>query len=331
MNRVFLAAALALLPAAAGAQYDREQPGQVDPLRDLELLELADENLALPAVEFEPRQKFLFGADGYRSGETDLFVLLPLDFSAGANYSWYKSDFTSMTHTLSFSGGKEWDSKFIGATYAITPWANDYRADSMNVKVSMRSGSRDFRTTLGADVTVTHHTQMIRIGGANAHSLRYDVTQRSPNISVRQQLWNTRLSVDLSESTYNKDLLIASLNIAVATLRYPTIATNFGNASGLTQGFQDRSMRFGVSHDFKVGKLPFTAWGSYNNIHFVDTFQAPDDVSLVFVRGQTADSQSYGLDCELTSVVNASVQYQHIRQTNYPTRDYWGFAFGLRL
>jgi hypothetical protein len=277
------------------------------------------------AVAFDVRQKQMFGDDGYVSGDTDLNVALPYGLNANAAYSFYKNDFSSMTHTLYLGAGIDWDARSLGITYSLTPWSNGYHGDSYGASVSMRTGTRDFRTTLGAEVTVLHHSQLI--DGPN-RTVRADVTQRTPTISVRQQLYGLRASADLSEHHYNKNVEAASRQLAVASLRHPGIASKLAGASGLVQGFPDWTARLGLSQELDMLPRPVRAWVTYTNTHFLDTFQSPEPGVIVLQTSQTSDSVMAGVDVDITASLSATLQYNHVRQSYQPSSDYYGFAVG---
>lgn len=322
--------ALALL--AAGAARAGENPAPKTPPSIVQKKAGAapvaeEEDVPRPANEkpwgFTFKQKGMFGNQDYRMSDTSLDLEMPYGLDLNAEFDAFSNSTSSTTPTVTFGGG--WTSGMAAytGTYAITTLANNYQATAVDVGVSVRTDSEDFRTLLSVDVNETHHRNYIYLprGNKPAFKNEQDLSQRTPTASLSQRLFgNFDAKITLSQSTYNRDLLAYTnaLN-RTKTAGQRAFGREDGSLTGLIDGFADWSDKFGLTYDFDA--IPLTLRGSYQNIHLEDTAQGTN---------VTADVLVYAADYDVKRWVTVSAEYDHTRQTSQPTTDEYGAQLALR-
>ena len=329
--KLTLLTALALL-AAAAARAD-ENPSPKTPPSIVEKRAGAapvaeEEDVPRPPNDkpwgFTFKQKGMLGNQDYRMSDTSLDLEMPYGLDLNADLNAFSNATSSMTPTVTFGAG--WTSGMVAytGTYAITTLANNYQADAVDLGVSVRTDSEDFRTLLSVDVNETHHRNYIYIPHVNKAATRnqQDLSQRTPTGSLSQRLFgNFDAKITLSQSTYNRDLLVYTnaLN-RTKTAGQRSFGREDSNLTGLIDGFADWSVKFGLTYDFDA--IPLTLRGSYQNIHLEDTAQGTNTSADVF---------TYAADYDVKKWATLTAEYDHTRQTSQPTTDEYGAQLALRF
>ncbi len=258
---------------------------------------------------FTPKQKFTFGNQGYEASDTTLELDMPLGLSVNAEAALFQSDIASQTATYSGGVGASWDRFSLKASYGIGTLANNQASRVFDLGGSIYSASKDFRTTFSADVNTTDDADFVR---AAHFTQRVDITQLTPILALRQRFWNTRLSVELSDTQYFNQVLTDLPANRIS--RYPRLYGAYAGLSGLIRGFPSYSDKFGLYHDFD--SVPLTLWGTYQGIH-LETLQG---------GGGTVDNYVFGADYVLPKDITLTFSYDHIRQTTQTPDDLYNFA-----
>jgi hypothetical protein len=306
---LFAAAFLVSLTAVCRAQTDAvDQPAAADK-------DAKDES----SWAFSPKQKFTYGNQQYRATDTSFYLYMPMGFNINADANFYESNTSSTTPTYTVGAGASWDQASLKASYAIGTLANDESSTAVDVGGSMYTDSKDFRTTLSVDVNSTFDAQYLRIMSPTDKGLhlvgsnytdRIDITELTPTIGLRQKFWNTRVTVDLSDTKYNQDLTALANQIA----RHPRLAGAYSGLGGLIDGFPHYYTKFGVYQDFDA--VPVALWATYQDIHLMP----------VPGGGGYVDNYVFGVDYDLPKDVTLSFSYNYIRQTTEGPQDLYSLA-----
>ena len=154
-------------------------------------------------IEF--KEKAVVGTQHYRSNDAGLEINLPHGFNVNGEYSIYESDLSSRAATISLGIGKDWDDEFLGFTYSWTPLANNYRSQAVGATVGYFTPSKDFRTTIGGTFNATRNIEFVRpMPEENQDSLiSIDVWQMTATLNVKQQIHDTKLTLDFGKSIYD--------------------------------------------------------------------------------------------------------------------------------
>ncbi|MBI3547567.1 MAG: hypothetical protein HY078_00805 [Elusimicrobia bacterium] len=247
---------------------------------------------------FEPSQRVTFGTQKYFATDTELYLGMPFGANASVGFNTWKSETSSTTPTITFAAGVDHDQVSLGGSYSWTTLANNYRSDAVGANASVHTVSKDFRTTIGGDVTVTHHSQYVR---QPAFTRRLDITQRTPTFTMKQQIYDTRVDMALSQSTYNRNVA------ALGGPRANQFSAKLAGLSGLVEGFPDYSQKFGISQRFH--RLPSSVFFNYQSIKLVDT---------TTTDAATSDSYTVGAEADVLEWLSAHLEYNHLRQTSQP-------------
>ncbi|MFI5350675.1 MAG: hypothetical protein ACHQ2Z_14105 [Elusimicrobiota bacterium] len=272
------------------------------------------------------KQKGSFGNQQYRMSDTSLDLEMPYGLDLNADLNVYSNSTSSMTPTVTFGAGWTNGMSAYTASYAITTLANNYEADSLDVGVSIRTDSEDFRTLLSVDGSETHHRNYIYIPHPITHAPdtrnQQDLSQRTVTGSVSQRIFgNFDAKITLAQSVYNRDLLAYTnaLN-RTKTAGQRAFGREDSSLTGLIDGFANWSVKFGLSYD--VDAIPLTLRGTYQTIHLEDTAQG---------TGTSADVFTYAADYDLKKWLTLTGEYDHTRQTSQPTTDEYGGQVALRF
>ncbi len=265
------------------------------------------------SFSFEAQQKVIVGSHHYQNTDTFVDLGLPKGFGINADFNAFRNDTSSWTPTITFGVGRTWNNLALAGTYAVSPLTDDTRSTAFDASASVKTDSENFATTVGGDILVTHNSQYLRFPKVTAE---VDITQRTPTIIIKQQIYKTRLDAAFSQYTYNKNIpLIAAALNGKKLNRF----SNFtGGLSGLIQGFPDHSEKFGARQELG----PATLWASYGSIHFLDT---------ALQLHATSDTEQYGVDFDLPKDFSTTLQYQHVRQTGQQGSDQYGLAISWSL
>ena len=308
---------LLLVAGAARAQADR--PAAADSQAKPGSRDAVDNQSARPdegkswGLTF--KQKAMTGSEGYRYSDSYLDVELPQGLDFNLDLSAYKTDTSSMSPTLTAGAGWVNGNVTFTGFYAYTMLANDYEARAVDLGVSVRNESKDFRTTLAVDVNVTHHYNYLRFP---RFTNTQETTQRTPTASLTQRFfWNWSASVALSESAYNKDILAYTRSLNAR--RFRAIGKYDSNLTGLISGFPDWTVKAGLGYDFD--DLPLTLRGTYESVKLEDTAQGTNS---------TADAQTYAVDYDFAQWLTVTAEYDHYRQTSQASTDQFGGRVALR-
>ncbi len=259
-----------------------------------------------------PKQKFTGGTHHYWGSDTSINLDLPFGINLNADVNVYKTATSSATPTTTLGLGEYREGLGLFGSYAITGLSNDTRSTVWDVGASVSTPSQDFKTTLGADINITHYVIYVR----TAHFTREnDITQKNPTFSLKQRFWKTRVTVDVSQSVYNANLTQLSFKL--------NQQDKFGQAAslgGLIAGFPDRSDKWAIYQD--LGRLPLTLWFAYENVHMVDTAQT---------LHATTDSYSGGADLDIGKALTAAASYNYVRETGQETSNYYSFSLMARF
>jgi hypothetical protein len=283
----------------------------------------ATDNSTVPDKEespwhFSPKQKFTVGNQQYKGSDTAIYLDMPLGFSVNADANLYESNTSSLTPTYTIGAGASWDQASLKASYAISTLANDESSTAVDVGGSMFTVSKDFKTTLSADVNATFDAQYLRIVSPTVKNVRVgssftdriDITELTPTIGLKQRFWSTRVTVDLSDTKYNQDLTTLANQIA----RHPHLAAAYSGLGGLIDGFPHYYYRFGLYQDFDA--VPVTLWATYQDIHLMP----------VPGGGGYVDNYAFGVDYDLPKDVTLSFSYNYIRQTTQGPQDLYSLS-----
>jgi hypothetical protein len=262
------------------------------------------------------KQKAAAGNQDYRMSDTSLDVDMPHDLDLNADVNVYKNSTSSMTPTVTFGAGWAPGRLNLTGSYAITTLANDYEADAVDLAVSWKTDSREFRTLFGFDFTETYHRNYIYIPRANPKlpeiKNQQDLNQKSPTISVSQRFFDDLdAKVSLSRSAYSRNILAytTALN-RTKTPAQRAFGRADGNLLGVVDGFPDWSAKFGLNYGFDA--VPLTLRSTYEDIHLENTAQGTD---------QTSDSFTYAADYDVVKWLTLTAEYDHTRQTSQPDSD----------
>ncbi len=264
------------------------------------------------------KQKAFWGNQSYRMSDTYLDVAAPggLDFSADFND--YSNATSSASPTITFGAGWTAGQVAYTGTYAITTLANDYEATALDVGISVKTDSQDFRTLFAADVNSTKHRNFLYFP---KFSDEQDLTQVSPTGSISQRLYgNLDAKATVSESTYNRNILAYTTGLSRnKTKGQRAFSSEAGSLTGLIDGFPDWSLKFGLTYD--VDPVPLTLRATYQYIRLEDTAQGTNT---------TADVSTYAADYDVRKWATISFEYDHTRQTSQVTTDNYGLIAELR-
>ncbi len=263
-------------------------------------------------VGYEPREKIIWGSRGYFSSDSSVYVdKLPNGFNLTPAYSFYSSDVSSRTSTISLDAGIDLDGGSGRASLAITPVSNDYRAYSLGVGGTLRTSSREYRTTFGLDLDVTQHTQTIHVSKTVTRDA--NLRETTPTFSFSQRFHATKLTLAYGKSSYDQDVQKLSDKIKPNNIR-------LAGLGGLLQGFPDTVFKVGLYQDLEGA--PVTLWINYIHTTLLVPTQSAEG---------TSDSQLLGVDWDATKAVTLTFQYNHFTQTGQPAANYLGLAASVRL
>lgn len=268
--------------------------------------------------ELMPKQKFTYGNQQYRASDTSVYLYMPHGFNINLDANFYESNTSSTTPTYTAGAGASWDQAALKASYTIGTLANDESSTAFDLGASMFTDSKDFRTTLSADVNSTFDAEYLRIMSPNVKNVRVgsnytdriDITELTPTIGLKQRLWNTRVTVDLSDTKYNVDLTALANQIA----RHPRLGSAYSGLGGLIDGFPHYYTKFGAYQDFDA--VPVTLWATYQDIHLMP----------VPGGGGYVDNYVFGVDYDLPKDVTLMFSYNYIRQTTEGPQDLYSLA-----
>jgi hypothetical protein len=244
-----------------------------------------------------PKEKLTAGSQDYEATDTALTLEMPYGFSVNGGVNLYQSDTSSQTATYTVGVGASWDRFSLTGSYASTTMSNYESAKSIDVGGSVYSTSKDFRTTFSADIDSWYLADYIFFPRFGA---RVDTTALTPTASVKQRFWNTRVSVEVSDTQYNENIATRSDKVS----RYPRLFGPYAGLSGLINGFPSYSDKFGLYQDFDA--VPLTLWATYQGIH----------LNVIAGGGGTVDNYVGGVDWRLPKNVLVSFSYNRIRQTD---------------
>ncbi len=205
------------------------------------------------------------------------------DLNADLNV--FSNSTSSTTPTVTFGAG--WTSGMVAYTgsYAITTLANDYQAGALDLGVSIRSDSDDFRTLLSVDVNETHHRNYIYIPRVNKSAARnqQDLSQRTATGSVSQEFFGN----------FDEKAALSSEHVQPG---YPGLYERLepdedGGPTHVRPGGRESdgahrrlrgflTVKFGLSYDFDA--IPLTLRQTYETIHLEDTAQGTNTTADVF-------------------------------------------------
>ena len=272
------------------------------------------------------KQKGSFGNQDYRMSDTSLDLEMPYGLDLNADLNVYSNSTSSTTPTVTFGAGWTNGMSAYTGSYAITTLANNYQATMLDLGVSIRTDSENFRTLLSVDGSETHHRNFIYIPHPVTHlpatRNQQDLSQRTVTGSVSQRIFgNLDAKISLAQSTYNRDLLsyTNALN-RTKTAGQRAFGREDGNLTGLIAGFADWSVKFGLSYDFDA--IPLTLRGTYQTIHLEDTAQGTNTSADVF---------AYAADFDVKKWLTLTAEYDHTRQTSQPVTDEYAGQLALRF
>jgi hypothetical protein len=319
MKKALLAAAILLAAAAARAAQPADAPKGAAPVAD----DAAAPRPAGEAWGVTFKQKGMVGNQQFRLSDTSLDVEMPHGLDLNADLNVYSNSTSSMSPTITFGAG--WTTGLVAYTgsYAVTTLANDYEANAIDLGVSVKTDSADFRTLLAVDANETHHRNFIYIPRPLRPAARneQDLSQRTATGSLSQRLFgNLDAKISLAQSVYNRDLLAYTnaLN-RTRTAGQRAFGRADGNLTGLIAGFPDWSAKLGLTYDFDA--IPLTLRGTYQSIRLEDTAQGTN---------VTADVTTYAVDYDVRKWATVSAEYDHTRQTAQTDLDSYGLLLELR-
>jgi hypothetical protein len=330
----------------AAAPVRAQGPAQPASSKAAETADSAGADSDKDEQSLEVKEKYIFGNQNYRSSDASVSVSMPQGLDLNAEYEYFQSNISSFTQTFTLGATWNWDAASFGASYAVTPVNNNFKSHALDVKGSMHTDSDEFKTTLGADVNVVTNFQGINLSDQVAE---LEISQRIPTISLKQQLHDTRASVDISGYLYDKDILATTNALAAdeakdwlnakAPNMYSRLSNALSGASGLLQGFPNWSIKYGLFQDISSLPIPVTVWGNYQYTSFLDTVEfAPpasgkhaDAGTTYEVTGVTADSDTLGVDVKVLKNLTCTLQYNHVRQTGQITLDLYGASLSLEF
>jgi hypothetical protein len=320
MKTIILALVLITAAAAARAQAPAAHP-EVS----------ADEE---KSVTVTPKDKFILGNQHYRSNDASVSIDLPYDLGVNADYTFYQSDASSFTQIFTIGGSGSWGLADFSGSYTWNPLQNDSENHSFDAQTSVHTDSKDFRTTLGVEGSITDNFQYLRFPNTTT---KVEITQKMGAVSLKQQLFaDTRLSFDANDYWYNHDIQEYSLGLAqvefLLNRRRPRvfngISGTLNGVSGLVSGFPDWSLKFGVTQNIDALPVPVTLWANYQNTHYISAyaFAPPTLPRNSLATGVTSDSSTYGIDADAAKGLTVTAQYQHVRQTSQTIQDLYGLS-----
>lgn len=262
----------------------------------------------------EPSYKGTFGPDGYFSGDASLYAGLPWGLNLDLGHCFYRSDSSSMTHTYTAGGGWAWERVAVSGSHSLTPLAADYQARAWDAGVSVDTGSEDFKTSYSARLSVIYHTYFSRIP---AFTVRTDLTQRTPSLRLAQQVHGTTGEVEISEHEYNQSLA----GIVNRLREIDPGGRRTGGLKGLIKGFPEYSVKVGLTQALEA--VPLTLRASYQNTKLVDTGKV--------LPGGRVDAYKGGAELELFELLTLGGEYEHVRQTEQPSADFYGVSLSARF
>jgi len=328
MKKILLVLALVPLLAAAARAQDAAPAAAAD-----------DAGGEESAFHVTPRDKYLWGNQNYRSNDASLSLDLPYDLGLNADYGFYRSDNSSFTQTFSVGASADWRMLAFSLTYSWNPLQNDSANRSIDGKIAAHTDSKDFRTTVGVEGSVTDNFQYLRFPNKTA---KVEVTQKMGALSLKQRLFHdTTLGAEVDDYWYNRDIQQYSLGLAqleaLLNRTHPRffngISGALNGASGLLSGFPSWGVRLSASQNVSALPVPVTLWATYDDTHYADAFvfNPPTPPKNSLVTGVTSDSQTYGVDAEIVDDLTATLQYNHVRQTGQTVQDLYGASLEKRF
>ncbi|MFI5349019.1 MAG: hypothetical protein ACHQ2Z_05720 [Elusimicrobiota bacterium] len=272
---------------------------------------------------FDPKVRFLSGNQDYNFGEARLDIGLPYGLQAVLDFSAYEIAGTSWTPTITFGAGENWGNVSVSGTYAVTTLANNYNANAVDIAAETRAGSDDIVSTVGGDVRIAHNFFWTRVANPKPGDPSFiEITQRTPTITLKQQLFSTRAEMAFSEYTYNVDIPATVKQLTTLSANAVSNVGTFrlnGDLGGVIAGFPDHSEKFSLFQDLKF--VPVTLWGAYQSTHIIDT-------SLL--TNGTADVEMFGAEINVKKVT-ATLEYQHVRQDKQIPLDQYGLSLSAQF
>lgn len=262
-----------------------------------------------PSFDFTAKQTLTSGSQKYRYSGTslDLETKAGLDLNAGGSV--YSSETSSRTSTVDFGLSRQWETILLGGGYSNTGLVNDLKSRSLDITISARTDSKDFRTTAGVDMLFTQNT--LYLSGAKKLTA-LGIGQKTETFKLKQRVYGFKATAEYSKNSYDKNPDTISAKLSKRPKRF---AGALGQLSGMVSGFPDWSTKFGLYQDLPW--FPVTVWSSYQNIHMLNT---------TFGRGVTADSLFAGADLDVLKWLTISPEYNHLRQTGQPVAAYYTLA-----
>jgi hypothetical protein len=263
------------------------------------------------------KQKNLWGNQGNWNADTYVDATLPRGFDLNAEFNDYKNDASSQpTPTTTFGGGWTHGQASLFGTYGVSALANNSEANAADVGLTIKTDDKEFRTTLTADVNVTHDKLFFFFPKSQSE---FGLTERTPTIALTQRLFGVLdANATFSQSHYNTDILILT-----TLLNRPRFQKLLGSGdsslSGLVDGFPDWTAKYQLKYSPEA--VPLTLKAYYETIHLVDTASG---------TGQTADTEDYTAEYDVRKWLTLGVEYEHYRQTSQTTVDEYGGSVTLR-
>jgi hypothetical protein len=324
----FLAAAAA--SAQSGALWQRGDPTDGSAPKGATSV-ASDDDTASPRPEGDMswgvtlKQRGMLGNLGYWMTDTSLDIAAPYGVDLNADLNDFGNSTSSASPTVTMGAGWTNGISAYTASYAVTTLANNYQANALDLGVSVKMDSLNFRTLLSLDVNETHHRNYAYIGHPVTHAParkdEEDLSECTPTASLSQRLFgNFDAKITLAQSIYNQNIVTYTNTLGrTKTAGQRAFAREDSDLTGLIVGFPDWSAKFGVNYDFDA--VPLTLRGTYENIALEDTGQGTNTTAAVM---------TYAADYDVKKWATLTASYEHTRQTSQPQTDEYGAQLTLR-